>query len=200
MFCDWLHRFLIWKATQMWCACDNETFRKYTFGLHPQFLAHRFMNCWNSQTDKRHDRFCVHTFALCSQALETLQGHTGPGGHILYLGAMSVVYSVTPLFCRRRHLNTWVSVRLHRTQGWPCPGSRWTSGTGSTPRSSAVAGTLLDKQVLEKAGIREACSAPHGGRHLAKAKLGRSENKKQAVLVRTWGKGHCWWELNRCGH
>ena len=98
MFCDWLHRFLISKETQMWCACDKETFRKYIFGLHPQFLAHRFMNCWNLLIDKRYGRFFVHLLFVLS-LWKHFRATPETWGHILYLGALSVLYAVTLFFC-----------------------------------------------------------------------------------------------------
>ena len=90
MFCDWLHRFLISKETQMWCACDIETFRKYIFDLHPQFLAHRFMRSWNLLIEKRYGSFFVHLLFVLSPwkhfraTPETWGSHFVFGGPCVY--------------------------------------------------------------------------------------------------------------------
>lgn len=207
MFCDWLHRFLISKETQMWCACDKETFRKYIFGLHPQFLAHRFMRSWNLLIEKRYGSFFVHLLFVLSPwkhfrgTPETWGSHFVFGGHV-------VLYSVTPLFCLRRDLNTWVNVRLHRTLDWPCPGSWWTRGDELSPSLLTCCGNIAGQAGAGEGQDPQGCAAHlQSGWCPAKVKLGRSKNKKQAVLVRTWGKGNPWallvgmWIVQPlCGH
>ena len=203
MFCVmlWLHRFLISKETQMWCACDIETFRKYIFGLHPQFLAHRFMSSWNLLIDKRYGSFFVHLLSVLSPwkhfraSPETWGSHFVLGGHVCIVCSDTIFFF---FFCLRRDLNAWVNVRLHRTLDWPCPGSRWTRGDELSPSLLTGCGNNAGQAGTGEGQDPQGCAAHlQSGWCPAKVKLGRSKNKKQAVLVRTWGKGtlgHCWWE------
>ena len=208
MFCDWLHRFLISKETQMWCACDIETFRKYIFDLHPQFLAHRFMRSWNLLIEKRYGSFFVHLLFVLSPwkhfraTPETWGSHFVFGGPCVYCIQWHHFFFL--FFCLRRDPNTRVNVRLHRTLDWPCPGSRWTRRDELSPSLLTGCGNNAGQAGTGEGQDPQGCAAHlQSGWCPAKVKLGWSKNKKQAVLVRTWGKGtlgHCWWECELCGH
>ena len=195
MFFDLLLRFIISKETQMWCACDIATFRKYIFGLHPQFLANRFMNFSNFLIDKRYGSFFVQTFALCSQSLKTLQGRSRDLGVTFYIWG-PCLYCIRWhcfFFFLRRDPNPWVNVRPRRTLDWPCPGSRWTRGDELSPSLLTCCRSIAGQAGAGEGQEPQGCAAHlHSGWCPANVRLGRSKGKKQAVLVSTWGKGEPW--------
>lgn len=156
MFCDWLRRFLISKETQMWCACDIATFRKYIFGLHPQFLANRFMNFSNFLIDEIWQLLCSNICSLFSVP-QTLQAAAETWGSHFVFGGQGSGFCIRDtlfffFFCSKEDPNVWINVRPRRTLDWlPCPGSGEQEGDELCLHSSPVAGELLDKQALEKA-------------------------------------------------
>lgn len=104
-------------------------------------------------------------------------------------------------FCLRRDLNTWVNVMLHRPWPWG-PGEQ--EGMSSLPHSSPVAGTLLDKQALEKARIRRAVQ--HTFRAAGVQQRSSWDGQRTRNKQCWWGcgvkgtLGHCWWECELCSH
>ena len=178
----------------MWCACDIETFRKYIFGLHPQFLAHRFMSAWNLLTDERYGNFFVYLFFVLSRwkhfraAAETWGSHFVFGSHVCIVFGDTVFF-----FFLRRDPNPWVNVRLHRTLDWPCPGSRWTRGDELSPSFLTCCGNIAGQADTGEGQEPQGCAAHlHSSWCPANVKLRPSKGKKQAVSVRTWGKGNPW--------
>lgn len=108
-------------------------------------------------------------------------------------------------FCLRRDLNTWVNVMLHRTLAL---GSWWTRGDELSPSLLTCCGNIAGQAGAGEGQDPQGCAAHlQSGWCPAKVKLGRSKNKKQAVLVRMWGKGNPWallvgmWIVRPlCGH
>ena len=137
--------------------------------------------------------------SLFSVSENTSGPHQRPGvtfciwGPCLYCMQWHCFFLFLFLFCLRRDSNTWVNVRLHRTLDWPCPGSWWTRGDELSPSLLTCCGNIAGQAGAREGQDPQGCAAHlQSGWCPAKVKLGRSKNKKQAVLVRTWGKGNPW--------
>ena len=196
MFCDWLHRFLIQKKLR----CDVPVILRllgnmYLASIHRSWLTDSWvLGIYWLIRDMATSLFICSLFSV---AENTSGPQQRPGGHILYLGAMSVLYSVTLLFVfcffLRRDPNPWVNVRLHRILDWPCPGSRWTRGDELSPSFLTCCGNIAGQADTGEGQEPQGCAAHlHSSWCPANVKLRRSKGKKQAVSVRTWGKGNPW--------
>ena len=196
MFCDWLRRFLIQKKLR----CDVPVILRllgnmYLASIHSSWLTDSWvLGIYWLIRDMAASLFICSLFSV---AENTSGPQQRPGGHILYLGAMSVLYSVTLFFvvcfCLRRDPNAWVNVRLHRTLDWPCPGSRWTRGDELSPSFLTCCGNIAGQAGAGEGQEPQGCAAHlHSGWCPANVKLRRSKGTKQAVSVRTWGKGNPW--------
>ena len=137
--------------------------------------------------------------SLFSVSENTSGPHQRPGvtfclwGPCLYCMQWHCFFVFLFLFCLRRDSNTWVNVRLHRTLDWPCPGSWWKRGDELSPSLLPGCGNIAGQAGAGEGQDPQGCAAHlQSGWCPAKVKLGQSKNKKQAVLVRTWGKGNPW--------
>ena len=97
MFCDWLRRFLIQKKLR----CDVPVILRllgnmYLASIHSSWLTDsRVLGIYWLIRDMPASLFISSLFSVPEN---TSEPHRRPGGHILYLGAMSVLYSVTLFF------------------------------------------------------------------------------------------------------
>lgn len=138
------------------------------------------MNCWNSLTDNRHGRFCVHTFALCSQSRNTSGPHRTWGSHSVFGGHVCIVFSDTIVLPKE------ASEHLSQCQAPQNPGPALPRvQVIKRGRALPLAPQLLREHCWTSRHWRRPGSegrAAHlpSGRRLAKAKVGRSKNKKQA--------------------
>ena len=194
MFCDSLHRFLIQKKLR----CDVPVILRllgniYLASIHNSWLTDSWvLGIYWLRRDMAASLFICSLFSVPEN---TSGPQRRPGGHILYLGAMSVLYSVTLFFvvcfCLRRDPNAWVNVRLHRTLDWPCPGSRWTRGDELSPSFLTCCGNIAGQAGAGEGQEPQGCAAHlHSSWCPANVKLGRSKGKKLAVSVRTWSTGN----------
>ena len=97
MFCDWLRRFLIQKKLR----CDVPVILRllgniYLASIHNSWLTDSWvLGIYWLRRDMAASLFICSLFSVPEN---TSGPHRRPGGHILYLGAMSVLYSVTLFF------------------------------------------------------------------------------------------------------